>query len=72
MTPEVTRRALEKLFQRDVEADPLAALRLALSDDLKPTDAKGRWRPSSLLVLSVFFVAVLAGIFLYFTIGSRQ
>lgn len=71
VTAEATRRALHKLFQGDVEADPLAALRLALSDDLKPTDSKGRWKPSPLLLLSALFAGGLVGIFLYFTISSR-
>jgi hypothetical protein len=45
------------------------ALRSALADDLKPVDARGRWKPSSLVILDGFIVFALLGVFLYFSLG---
>jgi hypothetical protein len=43
----------------------------SLSDELKPVDEKGRWKPSPLLVLTVVLLCALAGVFIYFSIGGR-
>jgi hypothetical protein len=45
------------------------ALRAVLADDLKPVDARGRWKPSSLVILIGVIAFALLGIFLYFSLG---
>ena len=69
VTPEEVRLALRKLYSEDTETNPEKALRSALADDLKPVDARGRWKPSSLVILEGFIVFALLGIFLYFSLG---
>jgi len=69
VTLEETRHALRQLYRHDEETNLLAALLLALSDDLKPVDSKGRWRPSSLLILVAALVLALIAIFIYFSLG---
>jgi hypothetical protein len=70
VTPEETRQALRQVYRQDDETNLQAALLLALSDDLKPVDIKGRWRPSSLLILVAVLVLALIAIFVYFSFGS--
>jgi hypothetical protein len=55
----------------DIESNLQNALRESLSDELRPVDEKGRWKPSPLLVLTVVIVCALAGVFIYFSIGGR-
>jgi len=69
ITPEEVRLALRKLHSEDTETNPELALRSALADDLKPVDARGRWKPSSLVILAGVFVLALLGVFLYFSLG---
>jgi hypothetical protein len=69
VTPEETRQSLRKLYLKDEETNLQAALLLALSDDLKPVDPRGRRRPSSLLILVALLVVVLIAIFVYFSFG---
>ena len=69
VTPEEVRLALRKLYSEDTETNPEKALRSALADDLKPVDARGRWKPSSLVILAGFIVLALLGVFLYFSLG---
>jgi hypothetical protein len=69
VTPEETREALRQLYLHDEETNLQASLLLALSDDLKPVDSRGRWKPSSLLILVVLLVLVLIAIFVYFSFG---
>jgi hypothetical protein len=69
ITPEEVRPALRKLHSEDTETNPELALRSALADDLKPVDARGRWKPSSLVILAGFIVLSLLGVFLYFSLG---
>ena len=69
ITPEEVRLALRKLHSEDTETNPELALRSALADDLKPVDARGRWKPSSLVILAGAFVLALLGVFLYFSLG---
>ena len=69
ITPEEVRVALRKLHSEDTETNPEMALRHALADDLKPVDARGRWKPSSLVILAGFIVLALLGVFLYFSLG---
>ena len=69
VTPEEVRLALPKLHSEDTETNPELALRSALADDLKPVDARGRWKPSSLVILAGVFVLALLGVFHYFSLG---
>ena len=69
ITPEEVRLALRKLHSDDVETNPENALCSALADDLKPINARGRWKPSSLVILAGFIVLALLGVFLYFSLG---
>ena len=69
ITPEEVRLALRKVHSEDTETNPEMALRHALADDLRPVDARGRWKPSSLVILAGFIVLSLLGVFLYFSLG---
>ena len=66
------RSALRSVYRSDPETNVQAALAIALADDLKPMDAAGRWKPSSLLLMVLFMGIALVGIFLYFTIGGHS
>ena len=68
VTPEEVRLALRKLHSEDIETNPKKALRQAFVDDLKPVDERGRWKPSSLVVLVGAIVFALVGVFLYFSL----
>ena len=72
ITPEEVRLALGKLHSEDTETNPELALRAALADDLRPVDARGRWKPSSLVVLVGVIVLALLGVFLYFSLGRSR
>ncbi len=69
VTPDDVRLALRNLHTEDIETNPEKALRAALADDLKPVDARGRWKPSSLVILVGVIVFALLGVFLYFSLG---
>ena len=72
ITPEEVRLALRKLHSDDVETNPEKALRSTLADDLKPVDARGRWKPSSLVILVGVLVSALLGVFFYFSVGMSR
>ena len=63
--------ALRKLYEEDAEANLQRAFLLALSDDLKPLDAKGRWRPSPVVVILGCLFFAIALIFIYFSLGGQ-
>ena len=69
ITPEEVRLALRRLHSEDTETNPELALRSVLADDLKPVDARGHWKPSSLVILAGFIVLALLAVFLYFSLG---
>ena len=69
--PEM-RKALHRIYQEDGETNLHKALLNALSDDLRPVDDRGRWRPNTLIVLLATLLLALLGIFLYFSIGGRR
>jgi len=69
VTPEEVRLALRKLHSEDIETNPEKALRQAFADDLRPVDERGRWKPSSLVILVGFLICALLGVFLYFSLG---
>jgi hypothetical protein len=70
VTPEETRIAMQQLYREDREANLQKALLHALRDDLKPLNAKGRWKANSLLVLGAFLFLAIVGVFLYFSRGG--
>ena len=69
VTPEEVRLALRKLHSEDIETNPEKALSQAFADNLKPVDERGRWKPSSLVILVGFLICALLGVFLYFSLG---
>ena len=71
ISAEEVRQTLRKIYLADAESNLQNALRESLSDELRPVDEKGRWKPSPLLVLTVVLLCALAGVFNYFTIGGR-
>jgi uncharacterized membrane protein len=71
ISAEEVRQALRQIYRSDAESNLQNALLESLSDELKPIDEKGRWKPSPLLVLTVVLVCALAGVFIYFSIGGR-
>ena len=71
ISAEEVRQALRQIYLSDAESNLQNALRESLSDELRPVDEKGRWKPSPLLVLTVVLVCALAGVFIYFSIGGR-
>lgn len=71
ITPDGARQALRKLHAEDAETNPELALRAALADDLKPVDARGRWKPSSSVILVGAIGCALLAVFLYFSLGRN-
>ena len=71
ISPEELRQALRQIYLSDAESNLQNALLKSLSDELKPVDEKGRWKPSPLLVLTVVLLCALMGVFIYFSIGGR-
>ena len=69
---EEVRQALRQIYRSDAESNLQNALRESLSDELRPIDEKGRWKPSPLLILTVVLICALAGVFIYFSIGGRR
>jgi len=66
------RTALRALYANDPESNLQNALLRSLSDDLKPLDARGRWKPSPLLILVLVLLAAMVAVFCYFTLGASQ
>jgi hypothetical protein len=71
ISPEEVRQALHTIYRGDAESNLQNALLESLSDELRPVDEKGRWKPSPLLVLTVVLLCALVGVFIYFSIGGR-
>ena len=71
ISAEEVRQALRQIYLGDAESNLQNALRGSLSDELRPVDEKGRWKPSPLLVLMVVLLCALAGVFIYFSVGGR-
>ena len=71
ISAEEVRQALRQIYRKDAESNLQKGLLESLSDELKPVDEKGRWKPSPLLVLTVALLCALAGVFIYFSIGGR-
>ena len=71
ISAEEVRQALRQMYRSDAESNLQNALLESLSDELKPVDEKGRWKPSPMLVLTVVLLCALVGIFIYFSVGGR-
>ena len=70
-TPHEVRQALKQIYRSDAEINLQDSLLESLSDELKPIDGRGYWRPSPLLILTLVLLCALLGVFLYFSIGGR-
>jgi len=71
ISAEEVRQALRQIYLSDAESNLHNALVASLSDELRPVDEKGRWKPSPLVVLTVALLCALAAVFIYFSIGGR-
>ena len=71
ISAEEVRQALRQIYLSDAESNLQNALLESLSEELRPVDEKGRWKPSPLLVLTVVLLCALASVFVYFSIGGR-
>ena len=71
ISPEEVRQALRQIYRSDAETNLQSSLLESLSDELKPIDVKGRWKPSPLLILTVVLLCALLGVFVYFSVGGR-
>jgi uncharacterized membrane protein len=71
ISAEEVRQALRQICLSDAESNLQNALLESLSDELKPVDEKGRWKPSPLLVLTIVLLCALVGVFVYFSVGGR-
>ena len=72
ISPAEVRVALRSLYTSDPESNLQKALLRSLADDLKPVDAKGRWKPSPLLILVVVIASAIVAVFLYFSLGAAR
>ena len=70
VSPEKIRAALRTIYRADPESNLQKALLRLLADDLKPVDEKGRWKPSTVLLLIALLGCALVGVFFYFTLGG--
>ena len=71
ISAEEVRLALRHIYLGDAESNLQNALLQSLSDELRPIDEKGRWKPNPLLVLTVVLLCSLVGVFIYFSVGGR-
>ena len=71
ITPQEVHQALRQIYLSDAETNLQRSLLESLSDELKPIDEKGRWKPSPLLILTLVLLCALLGIFVYFSVGGR-
>jgi hypothetical protein len=70
-SPQEVRQALRQIYRSYVETNLQSSLLESLSDELKPVDEKGRWKPSSLLIFTVVLLCALLGVFVYFSVGAQ-
>ena len=71
ISPQEVRQALRQIYRSDAEINLQSSVLESLSDELKPIDEKGRWRPSPLLILTLVLLCALLGVFVYFSVGGR-
>ena len=72
ISPQEVRQALRQIYRSNAEINLQSSLLLSLSDELKPIDEKGRWRPSPMLILTLVLLCALLGVFVYFSLGARE
>ena len=72
VSPPEVRIALRALYNADPESNLQKALLRSLADDLKPVDAKGRWRSSPLVILIAVLAFALVAVFAYFSLGAKR
>ena len=72
ISPDEVRQALRQIYSSDAETNLGSSLLESLSDELKPIDEKGRWKPSPLLILTLVLLCALLGVFVYFSVGGRR
>ena len=71
ISPDEVRQALRQIYSSDSEINLQNSLLESFSDELKPIDEKGRWRPSPLSILTLVLLCALLGVFVYFSVGGR-
>jgi len=71
ISPQEVRQALRQIYLSDAESNLQSSLLVSLSDELKPIDEKGHWKPSPLLILTLVLLCALLGVFVYFSVGGR-
>jgi hypothetical protein len=71
ISPDEVSQALRQIYRGDAETSLQSSLLESLSDELKPIDEKGRWKPSPLLMITLVLLCALLGVFVYFSIGGR-
>lgn len=71
ISPDEVRQALRHIYLSDAETSLQSSLLESFSDELKPIDEKGRWKPSPLLILTIVLLCALLGVFVYFSVGGR-
>ncbi len=71
ISPQEVRQALRRIYLSDAETNLQSSLLESLSDELKPMDEKGHWKPSPLLILALVLLCALLGVFVYFSVGGR-
>ena len=71
ISPQEVRQALRQIYLSDAETNLQSSLLESLSDELKPIDEKGHWKPSPLLILTLVLLCALLGVFVYFSVGGR-
>jgi hypothetical protein len=71
ISPDEVRQALRQIYRSDAETNLQSSLLESFSDELKPIDEKGHWRPSPLFILTLVLLCALLGVFVYFSMGAR-
>ena len=71
ISPDEVRQVLRHIYLSDAETSLQSSLFQSLSDELRPVDEKGHWKPSPLLILTIVLLCALLGVFVYFSVGGR-
>ncbi len=71
ISPQEVRQALRQIYLSAAETNLQSSLLESFSDELKPIDEKGHWKPSPLLILTLVLLCALLGVFVYFSVGGR-
>ena len=71
ISSQEVRQALKQIYRSDAETNLQSSLLVFFSDELRPIDGMGRWKPNPLLILTLVLPCALLGVFVYFSIGGR-